>query len=68
MTIEERWITPMATVTLHEVDEEVLRRLEVERPLSPSERLAIAQRIAAMTPRGVGQTDSVELLRRDRDR
>jgi plasmid stability protein len=35
---------------------------------SPKELLAIADRIAAMTPAGVKQTDSAELLREDRDR
>lgn len=32
------------------------------------ELLAAADRIAAMTPKGVKQTDSAELLREDRDR
>ncbi len=35
---------------------------------SPEELLAIAARIAAMTPEGIKQTDSAELLREDRDR
>jgi len=35
---------------------------------SPEELLALADRIAAMTPAGVKQTDSAELLREDRDR
>ena len=35
---------------------------------SPEELRAIADRIAAMTPAGVKQTDSAELLREDRDR
>ena len=35
---------------------------------SPKELLALADRIAAMTPAGVKQTDSAELLREDRDR
>ena len=35
---------------------------------SPEDLLAIADRIAAMTPEGVKQTDSAELLREDRDR
>ncbi len=35
---------------------------------SPEELLALADRIAAMTPEGVKQTDSAELLREDRDR
>ena len=32
------------------------------------ELLAAADRIAAMTPKGVKQTDSAELIREDRDR
>ncbi len=32
------------------------------------ERLAVADRIRAMTPRGVVQTDSTDLIRQDRDR
>jgi antitoxin FitA len=32
------------------------------------QRLAIADRIAAMTPKGIVQTDSTILLREDRDR
>ncbi len=35
---------------------------------SPEELLALADRIAAMTPADVKQTDSAELLREDRDR
>ena len=31
-------------------------------------RAALAERITAMTPKGVKQTDSVELIREDRDR
>lgn len=40
----------------------------VSEPLSGEERVAIASRIAAMTPKGVKQTDSVLLLREERDR
>jgi len=78
----------MATVTLHDIDDRIMRRLEtqarlhgrsVEReiaallaeavamPLSAGERVAIANRIAAMTPKNVPQTDSVLLLREGRD-
>lgn len=32
------------------------------------ERLTVADRIRAMTPRGVVQTDSTDLIRQDRDR
>jgi len=37
-------------------------------PLPLAERAAMARRIAAMTPTDVRQTDSVLLLREDRDR
>ncbi|NQV54627.1 MAG: hypothetical protein HQ503_02105 [Rhodospirillales bacterium] len=36
--------------------------------LSGTEALALVERIAAMTPKGVKQTDSAELIREDRDR
>lgn len=36
--------------------------------LSGREARALAERITAMTPKGVKQTDSVELIREDRDR
>ena len=79
----------MATITLREIDDDLLGRLEVRarlhgqsvereiasvleevasKPLSPGERVAIATTIAAMTPKGVEQTDSVLLLREERDR
>ncbi len=45
---------------------EILRQA-AGRP-SQVELLALADRIAAMTPKGVKQTDSAELLREDRDR
>lgn len=45
---------------------EILRQV-AGRP-SRAELLALADRIAAMTPKGVKQTDSAELLREDRDR
>ena len=41
---------------------------QARRPLSGAELRARADRIAAMTPKGVKQTDSAELLREDRDR
>lgn len=40
----------------------------VRRPLSGAELRARAKHIATMTPEGVKQTDSAELLREDRDR
>ena len=36
--------------------------------LSGTEARALAERITAMTPKGVKQTDSAELIREDRDR
>ena len=36
--------------------------------MTRNELLAAADRIKAMTPRGVKQTDSAELIREDRDR
>lgn len=45
---------------------EVLRQAANRR--TREEMLRMADRIAAMTPKGVIQTDSVDLLREDRDR
>ncbi len=36
--------------------------------LTAAERVAIAERIRGMTPSGIEQTDSAELIREDRDR
>ena len=78
----------MATVTIRNLDADVVERLkrkakqnhrslEAElrvilkdeaRRLTGKEDRALADRIAAMTPEGVKQTDSVELLREDRNR
>ena len=35
--------------------------------LTADERVALSQRIRALTPKGVVQTDSTELIREDRD-
>lgn len=35
--------------------------------LTPEEKVALSDRIRAMTPPGVKQTDSAELIREDRD-
>ena len=47
-------------------------RTRLENSLFPSNRMMelreLADRIAAMTPRDIPQTDSVELIREDRDR
>lgn len=51
--------------------EEQARELIVKhtpKSLSLSEKIATANRIRAMTPKGVKQTDSVLLIREDRDR
>lgn len=47
-----------------------IRALLTEVSERPSRKafIALAERIAAMTPEGIEQTDSVELLREDRDR
>lgn len=36
--------------------------------LTPAERLALVRRVRAMTPAGIDQTDSTDILRQDRDR
>jgi antitoxin FitA len=41
---------------------------EAERKRRLEERVARADRIAAMTPKGVKQTDSTDLIREDRER
>ncbi len=45
-----------------------LLRIAVEQRNEPEPFSAIARRIAAMTPRGIVQPDSVEMLREDRNR
>ena len=51
------------------LDEEVVLLLEKGLEIHARESLYdAARRIAAMTPKGVKQTDSVEMLREDRDR
>jgi antitoxin FitA len=46
----------------------VLIQRGLDAPLSPLERYLLAEKIAAMTPKDQPQTDSVALLREDRDR
>ena len=78
----------MSTLTIRNVEEEVMKNLkqqakrdnrsveaEVRELLkrnvgrkSPEELLALADKIAAMTPKRVKQTDSGELQLEDRDR
>lgn len=50
------------------VEQEAAEALRVATRPSAAELLARADAIAAMTPKGVEQTDSVILLREDRDR
>ena len=78
----------MATLTIRNVDQEIVDRLKAkakengrsleaeareilaqasQKP-SPNEFRAIADRIAAMTPKGVKQTDSTKIIREFRDR
>ena len=47
-----------------------IRALLMEAAARPSRKsfLELADRIAAMTPKGVAQTDSANLIREDRDR
>lgn len=45
---------------------EVLKRASNRK--TREEMLAAADRVAAMTPKGIAQTDSAELIRSDRDR
>jgi plasmid stability protein len=67
----------MAQVLVRNLDDQVvaaLRRkadlratLTAAVRLSGKERAELAKRIRAMTPKGVEQTDSAELIREDRD-
>jgi hypothetical protein len=51
------------------VAEEAAQRLEANaKPVSRAEIVARLERTAAMTPKGVKQTDSTILVREDRDR
>ena len=49
------------------LEQELREILSAAARLSVEERLALARRIRAMTPSGVDQTDSTELIREDRD-
>lgn len=50
------------------LEQELREILSAAARLGREERVAIADRIRAMTPPGVAQTDSTDLIRRDRDR
>lgn len=51
----------------HSLEQELRDTLSAAARLTPGERLGIARRIRAMTPRSVAQTDSADLIREDRD-
>lgn len=51
----------------HSLEQELRDILSAAARLSTTERVATANRIRAMTPAGVDQTDSVDLIRDDRD-
>lgn len=72
-TISDRAIArieELAAIHHRTVEEEAAALLErgLEATLTPRERFLLAESIATMTPKDVVQTDSVELLREDRDR
>ena len=50
------------------LEQELRQILSAAARLPKAERLALARRVRAMTPTGVTQTDSAELIREDRDR
>ena len=50
----------------HSLEQELREILKRAAPLSRDEKLALANRIAAMTPRPL-ETDSADLIREDRD-
>jgi antitoxin FitA len=50
----------------HSLEQELRLILNSAAELTPDEKLAIADRIAAMTPRRL-ETESAELIREDRD-
>lgn len=49
------------------LEQELRDILSMAARLTNDERVALAKRIRAMTPTGVTQTDSAELIREDRD-
>jgi antitoxin FitA len=51
----------------HSLEQELRATLTAAVRLSGKERADLAKRIRAMTPKGVEQTDSAELIREDRD-
>ncbi len=57
-----------ATLHGHSLEQELRDILAAATRLSAGERASIARRIRAMTPAGVAQTDSADLIREDRDK
>jgi plasmid stability protein len=49
------------------LEQELWVALTMAARLSREERVALARRIRGLTPAGVTQTDSVEMIRQDRD-
>ncbi|HLF21858.1 MAG TPA: hypothetical protein VI582_05105 [Aestuariivirga sp.] len=60
-------IEARALINRRSFEEEVRALLARHALLSPEERVAEADRIRAMTPKGVKQTDSTEIIRAIRD-
>jgi plasmid stability protein len=62
-------LTDLAREHNRSVDQEIIALLQAALAVRPrrEDLPAIAARIAAMTPKGVKQTDSVEILREVRD-
>lgn len=52
----------------HSLEQELRGILSSAARLTTEERVALAKNIRDMTPEGVTQTDSAELIREDRDR
>lgn len=51
----------------HSLEQELRQTLTAAARLTAAERVALARRIREMTPTGVTQSDSAELIRHDRD-
>jgi antitoxin FitA len=51
----------------HSLEQELRLTLTAAARLTPEERVALARRIRSLTPTGVEQSDSAELIRQDRD-
>lgn len=49
------------------LEQEIKEVLSAAARFTPAERVTLAQRVRSMTPKNVNQTDSAELVRRDRD-